>query len=115
MQDKKTMKFLLIFLGISVIGGAVWLYFGLKPQATSTTSTQNMQELADMDKIKNESVDNILDFLKTPKSPDSIWENLVNNRAFQDLRQVPVEISLDNISNPEPFMPVLQATSSPSE
>lgn len=90
-------------LAIIFIGGGYWLYLMFNPINSAAPAIQEDVELARVFKAKEIAIKNIEDFLKTPKSPDSIFESLYNSKQFTSLKKVEIDISLDHVGNPEPF------------
>jgi|SRR3989344_1587891 len=100
---KKSTLILLIILGLALIGGAFWFYFNTKNQVAININIAGEVELQRVNKVKETAVSNVIDFLKTPKSPGSIWEDILAQKQFKNLQELKVDISLEGAGNSRPF------------
>lgn len=100
---KKSTILLLIILGLIMIGGGLWFYFSTQKELIPDANITDQAELERVYQIKDLSVQNVLDFLKTPADPASIWEDLLAKKQFQDLEEREIEINLEGVGNTRPF------------
>lgn len=104
MRSRKFTIILLMMLALVMIVGGWWFFNILYPVA-STNQVQRDDELRRIEMIKEMAVTNVRDFLQTEKDPESIWQDLINNKQFASLQETSISISLESVGNPQPFSP----------
>lgn len=97
MGDKRSLIILVAILGLVLIGGG-WWFFNIFSSANTTSDFEINTRLIQATKARNVARDNINNFLNK-----NILEGLEDNEQYQSLNQIIVEISLDDVGNPEPF------------
>ncbi|PLX25753.1 hypothetical protein C0580_01600 [Candidatus Parcubacteria bacterium] len=107
-DDKKTLYILLAVLGVAVVGGGIWLYQILKPAdiVTSSFDIESDPQVNKVFAIKQTATKNVIDFIGSRTSSDTILDKIYNDPQYQALEDFEVVIDLEEgIGNPEPFIP----------
>jgi len=111
-SDKRTTIILLVILSISIIGGGIWTYNTIKPVETDIGPVEDTDSLTGLSintvyAIKEKAINNIVDFLETKNSPDTIWNDFYNDKQFNRLKDLDLDsyINIDNYKhNSTPFV-----------
>ena len=106
MGEKKTLFVLLVILAIVAIIGALY-FFNVLKTPDQTLSINDDIKYRQVYSIKETAINNIIDFMKTEKYPESVLENFYNDAQYKKLKDLIIEINLeDNIGNETPFNPL---------
>jgi hypothetical protein len=106
MGEKKTLFVLLVVLAIVAVVGALY-FFNVLKTPESVLSIDDDIKYRQVYSIKETAVNNIIDFMKTKNNPDSVLENFYNDAQYVSLKELIIEINLeDGIGNETPFNPL---------